>query len=151
MITLEEKKESIVLSYSASFDKDGSYLLADLTEEEKELLDKDEDFQLRLKYSLLREKERLISELQSLTKSLDEKIKLSAIEKLGKILYPETFVTDPKLKSKEPVENPNKPPINFILTEEHAAEVLRILAESGVFQSSAPIAVDSKNKPIYFS
>ena len=142
-----QKQERIIDCFSTSLDKDSAYILCEVTEEEKCLLENDKDFQTRLNFYLAREKESLIKELKTLSQSLNENIKLKAIEALGKMIYPERFYFEPEAPKKEPLTNN----INIYTQEENLAQILGILAESGVFQSGVSFPTDSKDDKIHSS
>lgn len=102
MKTLEERVEVAVSCYAKTFDKRLAYKKAGITSEEAQELDRNEGFQSRMDYYLILEKERVLEELQNLTRSPDERIKIKAVLEYGRLVYPEFF--------KEPEEEP-KPPI----------------------------------------
>lgn len=110
---LSEKKELIVQSYSRTFDKDMAYIKVGLTQEEKELLDQDDDFQERLQIFLIEERENIIEKFKDFMDSDDEKISFKATNELAKVLYPDFFKEPPKepqefnvnIKSNSPEED----------------------------------------------
>lgn len=101
MRDLIQIKEQIVESYSRTFDKDMAYAKVSLTTQEKEILDKDEDFQNRLYIYKISECETLIERLKQFKDSEDDKIALKATIELGQNIYPEFFKPN---KSKNTVD-----------------------------------------------
>ncbi len=97
---ITEKKELILRSFKEAFNKEMAYLKCGVTEEERKILDADSEFQNRLQYVLIEERERIVKKLQSLSQSENEQIAYKAILSLGEILYPEMFdaIKDPAVK-----------------------------------------------------
>lgn len=92
MKNLNEQKEHVVNCYQKTYDKDIAYLKCGLTKEEIKILDNDLEFQQRLNYILAEEKEFIIGRLRTLSSSADkDSVALSAVVKLGEILYAEVF------------------------------------------------------------
>lgn len=90
-MTLDEKKEMVVKSYSQTFDKDMAYTKVGVTDEERILLDNDKDFQNRLAIFLIEEREKIISKLRSFMDSDDEKTAFKATTDLAQVLYKDFF------------------------------------------------------------
>ena len=94
MLTMDykEKKEIIVDCYKNTFDRFLSYKKCGCTVEEIENLEKDSDFQMRLDYFLIEQRERIVKTLDNLMNTSDkDEIRLKAATKLGEILYSEVF------------------------------------------------------------
>ena len=91
IMDISEKKELILSSYKTSYDKEMSYKRNNVSPEERELLDNDEGFQIRLEHILSQEKERIINKLRGFMDCGDTKIAFQATTALGNILYPEFF------------------------------------------------------------
>lgn len=105
---LNEKKELVAQSYDLLYDKKMAYAKVDLTEEEVQLLDKDEQFQARLMLLLVTERERVVKALKVLTGSADENVAFRSIMEYGKIMYNDQFR---KADKKEPEDNKNPLPL----------------------------------------
>jgi len=88
---LEEKKELVVMSYSATFDKEMAYSKVDLTPDEIQFLENDVQFQKRLNLFLIQERERIIKNLRDFMESTDERISFRATMDMAQILYPDFF------------------------------------------------------------
>jgi hypothetical protein len=131
-----EKKELVVESYRSLFNKESSYKDCGLNEDEIKVLEKDIEFQERLNFYLRIEQKTILNKLKSLSESLHDPTALKATLELGRIFSPELFVAKEVDKDKKPFEaNINLKIIKTALTQdEHAAEVLGILAESGYLQ-----------------
>jgi hypothetical protein len=123
MNTLEEKKEIVYTCFNNTLDKEMAYTKAGLSEEEVSLLDEDKNFQDRLEYCLIEEKEALITKLRYFRNSSDDKIAYKATLDLALQIYPEFFKKDPKEKT---VNNNN---ININNTSVSPEEKERIHAE----------------------
>lgn len=97
---IAEKKELVLRSFREAFNRDMAYRKCGVTEKEREILDKDSEFQNRLQYVLIEERERIVKKLQSLSDSENEQIAYKATISLGEILYPEMFeaIKDPAVK-----------------------------------------------------
>lgn len=143
---LAEKKEIITASYMKSFDKDSAYLIGELTDEEKEILDKDKQYQDFLRLLLIQRQNEIMDRLYRLTGSVDEGIARSSLNDYGRIVYPERFGKD--LKDSKPIVPPQSGDVinNFIVMtqDEYVAEVADILARSGVFQPGTEKAAPAK-------
>lgn len=90
MVT-DQQKEAIVQSYSCTFDKDLAYDKIGLSQEEKNELNNDIEFQRRLSYFLTEEKEKIITNLRSFMDSPIASIKFKATTEMALLLYPEFF------------------------------------------------------------
>lgn len=88
---IEIKKELAIESYKLTFDKDLAYAKAEMTEDEIKLLENDPEFQTRLNYFLVLEREEIVREFKNLLKSPDEKIRFATIKELGPLIYPAFF------------------------------------------------------------
>lgn len=131
---ISEKKEIIFSKYSKIFDRVAAYRAGDLTKEETEILNKDEDFQNRLNFLLDNETESVLANLKTLGFSVDQGIALRANLEYGKIINPEVFSKDQKeIKNQGPNTNPPVTILQVMRQNEYTAEVLRILAQCGVF------------------
>ena len=86
---LSEKKERIYQSYKESFDKKMAYKKVGATEAEIADLDKDAEFQDRLQFLLIEERERIIRRFRNMAQSDNEQIALKANTELGKMIYPD--------------------------------------------------------------
>ena len=86
---LSEKKERIYQSYKMSFDKKMAYKKVGVSEAESLELDKDAEFQDRLQFVLIEEKERIVQRFKNMAQSENEQIALKANTELGKMIYPE--------------------------------------------------------------
>ena len=92
----KEKQKKSVAAFSRTYDKDLAYRKAKCTDDEISLLEADQEFQERLEYYLIEQKEDLVEAAKDLLKSDDEKIKSQAIFKLGELIYPEFFLRQTK-------------------------------------------------------
>lgn len=149
---LIEKKEFIVEAYRSSFDKDLAYRKCGVTTEEALKLDTDISFQNRLNIILIKEQEKVLHNLRELMESPKDDVRLKATIALGRILYPSKFIEDNK-KEQEPVrQDINVTVLNKVemevKKEEHAAEVLGILVESGAIKPRTVKSSESKIKQI---
>jgi len=86
---INEKKERIYQSYKESFDKKMAYKKVGVSEDEAKLIDSDAEFQDRLQFLLIEEKERIIRRFRNMAQSDNEQIALKANTELGKMIYPE--------------------------------------------------------------
>lgn len=93
---LREKKEVAVDAFRNTYDKELAYTKAGCTEEEIVLLEQDTEFQERLTYYLIEQKEELVLAARRLLESEDPKISYNAIFKLGELIYPEFFLKTQK-------------------------------------------------------
>jgi len=94
--TLDEKKELIVESFANTFDKMMAYEKAGVTEDEFEILEKDLEFQARLNFYIIKEREKIIRNFRTFMDANDEKVAYTATKEYAKLLYPEYFL-DPGL------------------------------------------------------
>ena len=88
-MSLDQKKEIIVDCYSAVFDKELAYKKAQATIEERTLLEADEEFQARLEFFLIEEREALIERIRGCMHAENESVRYKAIMDMAKILFPE--------------------------------------------------------------
>lgn len=151
---LNEKKDFILDSFKRSFDKELAYSKSQVTDKEREALENDKDFQALIRYYLIAEQERLVTSLRELLDSDKEDIKLKATMALGKILYPSRFDEAEAKKAKD--HEPQKIDINVNLEmamkrEEYAAQVLAILATSGLLESQSQGDSTSEDEQVYSS
>ena len=93
---LRDKQEIAVAAFSKTYDKDLAYKKARCTDEEIALLEADQEFQERLEYYLIEQKEDLVEAVKELLDDDDPKIKSQAIFKLGELIYPEFFLRQTK-------------------------------------------------------
>lgn len=136
MLSFDEKKELIVDAYCRLLDKWLAYRKVSLSDEEIELLEEDTEFQDRLLFYLIQEKESVISSLKDFMKSYNPTVGLKATVDYGKIVFPEQFSkTQEETKEQEVYnkkkEKPSEPQEKVI---DATAQVLGILASSGVLQ-----------------
>lgn len=127
-MNITEKKEVVYSSYEKSFDKEMAYKKALLTAEEVQILNEDKEFQQRIEYCLILEREEIIQKLRSFKNSYNEKISFDATKELGRILYPEFF--EEKVKDKKLDIN-----LNIISDEEEARlkkELHHVLEDDGL-------------------
>lgn len=130
LVNLEEKKELVVEAYQRSFDLDLSYLKSGINDDERKLLNQDSDFQERLQYFLIEEKERIFSTLRALILCGDDKTALKATIELGKMIYPNRFVEGYDEKTGEKRLGTIKHDLE-IIHNDTIAEVLKVLDECG--------------------
>ena len=149
---LANKKEYVVQAYQASFDREMAYKKCGVTDEEAKFLNQDQEFQDRLLYFLIEEREEILSDLRNLCKSEKEEVRLKATLARGKMFYASRFDEDSK------IETPQTQKVDVVVhntielaikKEDHAAEVLGILAENGVFQPGTSGLIDSKVESIH--
>ena len=131
---IAEKKERVYQSYKESFDKKMSYQKVGVTEAEKLLLDKDEEFQSRLQYLLIEERERIIRRFRNLAISENEQVALKANTELGKMLYPDMCDS-----LRDPGVNIN---VNVLTKEEEE----RINDEYGILLGGKDIFIQRNNR-----
>ena len=117
---LSEKKERIYQSYKESFDKKMAYKKVGVSEDEAKLIDNDAEFQDRLQFLLIEEKERIIRRFRNMAQSDNEQIALKANTELGKMLYPEMC------------DNLKDPGVNINVNVMTKEEEERINAEYGI-------------------
>ena len=86
---LAEKKERILQSFREAYDRKMAYRKYGVTEVEEKLLDADAEFQDRLSFILIEERERIIRRFRNLAESENEQVALKANAELGKMLYPD--------------------------------------------------------------
>lgn len=85
---LKIKAEFVLKTYQVLFDKETSYDKCGVTEEEANVLDKDAEFQSRLKRILINEQERVLTVLRNLMLSPNEATALRATLEYGELVYP---------------------------------------------------------------
>lgn len=117
---LSEKKERIYQSYKESFDKKMAYKKVGVSDDEIKLIDSDAEFQDRLQFLLIEEKERIIRRFRNMAQSDNEQIALKANTELGKMLYPEMC------------DNLKDPGVNINVNVMTKEEEERINAEYGI-------------------
>lgn len=145
--TLDEKAEMVLEAYKLSFDKTCAYAKVGLTPEEVETLEKDTDFQQRLMYFLVRERERVLTRLREVSEASDKlDTRLKALIKTGEILWPEKFSNTDKQVPITPVEVSIKVENEKTKEQEidHAAAVLEILQKTGAVKSGPDNTVKSE-------
>lgn len=92
-LSFDEKKEMVIECYCKTYDKELAYAKCSLTEVEIDFLNKDKFFQERLVFHKAEHREKIINELDNLSRTADkDATKLNAIIKLGEIVHPEVFV-----------------------------------------------------------
>ena len=140
-MNITDKKHLIIESYKVSFDKETAYQKCFLTDEEKDLLDDDPEFQQQMDFHLIQKREKILTSLVNLSEhSEKEEIKLKATIELGKIIWPKKFHHDPKNKPATPVEiNLTQNTLNVGEPEDNdrTATVLKILSENGALEPGA--------------
>ena len=144
-MSIEEKKEIALASYSKTFDILSAYKKANLSDEEIKLLSSDPEFQARMDYFLILEQERIVTALKTLSESENEVVKLKSVLELGKILYPQKFISAFEDKpQKIEVDINSKIAIEVHQDDDHAAGVLRILSECGAIPSGHKTFTDTE-------
>ena len=98
-MTLDEKKEIVVESFKRTFDKGMAYEKATLTEDEIDTLNEDQEFQSRLQFYIIQERERVINNYRTFMDSDNDRLAFEATKDFAKLLYPEYFI-EPKLAKK---------------------------------------------------
>ena len=63
MLSLEEKKESVIIEYTKSYDLDIAMMKCDLTTDEKKLMQNDTSFMYRISYADAIIREKIITEI----------------------------------------------------------------------------------------
>lgn len=91
MRSLEEKKEEVLIHYSRSYDLDIAMMKADLTEDEKKLLQHDSSFLYRISYQDARIREEIVEVMVGNLRSADDKLAQKAALDLGNLLWKEKF------------------------------------------------------------
>jgi len=105
---LEEKKELIILSYSKTFDKDMAYSKVGLTLDEISFLENDYQFQERLHFFLIEEREHIIANLRLFMDSENERIAFQATLDIAHILYPDFFQRGGVVVPEDSLESDNR-------------------------------------------
>jgi hypothetical protein len=124
-MTLDEKKEIIVESFKRTFDKGMAYEKATLTEDEIDTLNDDQEFQSRLQFYIIKERERVINNYKEFMDSENERIAFEATKDFAKLLYPEYFI-EPKLAKKVAPEKNKAGEYDLSkLTDEELAELAK--------------------------
>jgi len=96
-MSVKEKMEGIVASYSGTYDYDLSLKMFNVTEEERREMEDDRFFLLRLNTLEQQCKASIIKKLIDMSDNAKlESVRLNAIIELGKILYREKFVPKDK-------------------------------------------------------
>jgi hypothetical protein len=91
---LSEKKELVFRNYQVCLDIDIAILKARLTDKEKDIILKDQEFLDRLTLVDAEVQEQLIVNLRDLSQSPNDSVRLSATKDLGKIFYQKRFSSD---------------------------------------------------------
>lgn len=124
-MTLDEKKEVVVESFKRTFDKGMAYEKATLTEDEIDSLNDDQEFQSRLQFYIIQEREMVINNYRTFMNSDNDRLAFEATKDFAKLLYPEYFV-EPKLAKKiNPEKNRNGQYDLSKLTDEELAELAK--------------------------
>lgn len=129
---IAEKKERIIASFRESFDKDMAYKKLGVTEEERAMLDMDTEFQNRIEFILIEERESIIRKFRNFSISENEQVAFKATEALGKILYPSFF------------EGLKEPGVNINIGGLTKEEEQRIHDEYAVLLGGNPTAFNRK-------
>jgi hypothetical protein len=142
-----EKKEWIVDSYKSLYDKDLAYIRCGVTEEERKILDADVSFQDRLQFTRIQKVSELVNQLDEFRNMIKpDATALKALMLLGQMVCPEKFIIKEPTKEDKPLEvDVNLNIIKTITQDDYSAEVLGILAASGVLQ---PKTEDAANPEI---
>jgi hypothetical protein len=145
-IGFTEKKEWIIDSYKSLYDKELSYIKCGVTAEERKTLEADTSFQERIQFTRLQKVEELVNQLDEFRNMIKpDPTALKALILLGQMICPERFVIKEEDKDKKPQElNLNLNIIKTITQDDYSAEVLGILAASGVLQPKTEDAADSE-------
>jgi len=109
VLSLEEKKEQVILQYTLSYDIDIAMTKVDLTPDEKKMLLRDEDFLYRLNYQDALIRERIVSTMLENLTAGDPRLTQKAAIDLGNLLWKEKF------KSTESTSTKNQVPDTIIL------------------------------------
>lgn len=90
-VNIDEIKEEVIASYSRTFDKDMAYDKVGISDKMRTTLEQDKEFQQRMKYFLIVEREKIIQNLRTFMDSDDEKISFKATTDMAQFLYPDFF------------------------------------------------------------
>ena len=90
-MSLDEKKEQVVMQYTMSYDLDIAMTMIDLTEEEKQTLLKDQSFMFRIAYQDASIRQKVVSTMIANLDSENEQLSQKAAIDLGNILYKAKF------------------------------------------------------------
>ncbi len=111
-MSLEEKKERVIMQYMLSYDIDIAMMKVGITSEEQKLLKSDTSFMYRINFQDATLKEDIVTTMHDNMKNGDGKLSQKAAIDLGNIMWPEKFKNK---GDNEPVHNiPDK----IILTGE---------------------------------
>ena len=105
-MNFDEKVELIYAAYERTLDFEIACLRAELTEKEKEKVEKHEGLKLRMQLFDAEIREDLISNMMELSKSENEAIKYRATMSLGQMIYKRRF--DSKDDDIDNSKRPNK-------------------------------------------
>jgi len=99
----EEKKEEVIGHYKKSYDLETAMMRADLTTDEKKMLQRDTSFLFRLDYITSELRESIVSTMINNMRSENENLSQKAAVDLGKILWKEKFgINEPTPKGMIP-------------------------------------------------
>lgn len=96
MQTFEEKKEEVIEHYKRSYDLETAMMQADLTTEEKQMIQRDTSFTFRLDYINAKVREEIVTTMLDNMRSEDPKLSQKAAIDLGKIVWAEKFNGKPE-------------------------------------------------------
>ena len=90
---LEQKMENVVRTFEKTLDYDLALYTHNVSDKERELMEKDDVHMARLRYIEEEVKASIVTTLKKLSeKSTNDKVKLSATVELGKVVYRERFM-----------------------------------------------------------
>ena len=105
-MNIEEKIEIVYNAYERTLDFDIACLRAYLTDEEREIVENDEDLRFRIDLCDAEVREDIISSLRELAAHGNDKMRFQANVKLGEILYKKRFNN---VKSNEDDDSKTRP------------------------------------------
>lgn len=91
MLTLEEKKEEVLIHYRKSYDLEIAMMKVDLNTNEKNLLLHDSSFMYRIAYADAIIREEIVDVMTNNLRSSDDKLTQKAALDLGHLLWKEKF------------------------------------------------------------
>lgn len=103
MVT-DEEKEQILHSYERTFDKDMAYTKLGLSKEQRNYLECDQEFQFRIDYILIEQRELTIEKYKNFMLSVNDKIAFDATKEMAKFIYPDFIDGIRKDESKKVIE-----------------------------------------------
>ena len=93
---IDELKERVVEHFVRSYDLETAMMKADLTTEEKSMLQRDTSFMFRIDYLMAEVRENIVTTMVDNMNGHDEKLAQKAAVDLGKILWAEKFSGKPE-------------------------------------------------------